>query len=44
MARLIAERRFGELDYEHLHEFLTDMARRDRREVLSRLKTLFCTS
>lgn len=40
MARLIAERRFGELDYEHLHEFLTDMARRDRREVLSRLTTL----
>ncbi|MGZ3390191.1 MAG: DUF29 family protein, partial [Isosphaeraceae bacterium] len=40
MARLIAERRFGELDYEHLHEFLTDMARRDRREVLSRLKRL----
>ncbi len=40
MARLIAERRFGGLDYEHLHEFLTDMARRDRREVLSRLKKL----
>ena len=40
MARLIAERRFGGLDYEHLHEFLTDMARRDRREVLSRLKNL----
>src|SRR5208337_499667 len=40
MARLIAERRFGELDYEHLHEFLTDMARRDRREVLSRLTAL----
>jgi len=40
MARLIAERRFGELDYEHLHEFLTDMAKLDRREVLSRLKTL----
>lgn len=40
MARLAAERRFGELDYEHLHEFLTDMARRDRREVLSRLRTL----
>ena len=40
MARLIAERRFGELDYEHLHEFLTDMAKRDRREVSSRLRTL----
>src|SRR5208337_4270228 len=43
MARLIAERRFGELDYEHLHEFLTDMARRDRREVLSRLTALLIT-
>jgi hypothetical protein len=40
MALLIAERRYGELDYEHLSEFLTDMARRDRREVLSRLKQL----
>ena len=39
MAHLTAERRFGELDYEHLHEFLTDMARRDRQEVLSRLRT-----
>jgi hypothetical protein len=40
MARLTAERRFDELDYEHLQEFLTDMARRDRQEVLSRLTTL----
>src|SRR5262249_18845773 len=40
MSLLIAERRYGELDYEHLSEFLTDMARRDRREVLSRLKQL----
>ncbi len=40
MARLIAERRLSELDYPNLQEFLTDMARRDRREVLSRLTVL----
>jgi hypothetical protein len=40
MARLVAERRFAELDAEHLSEFLSDMARRDRREVLSRLVVL----
>ena len=40
MARLVAERRFAELDAEHLSEFLSDMARRDRREVLSRLVIL----
>ncbi|HEU5115066.1 MAG TPA: DUF29 domain-containing protein [Isosphaeraceae bacterium] len=40
MARLIAERRLSELDYSNLQEFLTDMARRDRREVLSRLTVL----
>ena len=40
MAQLIAERRFAELDYAHLQEFLTDRARRDKREVLSRLTTL----
>src|SRR5438552_4717480 len=40
MAQLIAERRFAELDYANLQEFLTDMARRDKREVLSRLTTL----
>jgi hypothetical protein len=40
MARLVAERRFAELDHEHLSEFLLDMARRDRREVLSRLTVL----
>jgi hypothetical protein len=40
MSQLIAERRFGELDYSHLQEFLVDMARRDKREVLSRLIVL----
>jgi hypothetical protein len=40
MARLAAERRFHELDCEHLSEYLSDMARRDRREVYSRLVVL----
>jgi hypothetical protein len=40
MALLIAERRYGELDYEHLSAFLTDMARSDRRKVFSRLEVL----
>jgi hypothetical protein len=39
-ARLIAERRLDEIDHEHLCEFLTDMARRDRRETFSRLVLL----
>ncbi len=40
MARLAAERRADELDLDHLSEYLTDMARRDRREVSSRLVVL----
>ena len=40
MARLISECRLQELDYEHLGEYLSDMARRDRREVDSRLAIL----
>lgn len=40
MARLVAQRRVDELDLESLSEFLADMARRDRREVSSRLVTL----
>ena len=40
MSKLINERRYGELDYKHLSEFLLDMAIRDRREVFSRLTTL----
>jgi hypothetical protein len=40
MAELIRQGRWDELDYPHLAEYLTDMARRDRREVESRLATL----
>jgi hypothetical protein len=40
MSRLVAERRFQELDHENLSEYLSDMAKRDKREVLSRLSTL----
>lgn len=40
MATLIKEDRCDELDYSHLQEYLSDMARRDRREVESRLATL----
>ncbi|MEX2213011.1 MAG: DUF29 domain-containing protein [Phycisphaeraceae bacterium] len=40
MSKLISERRFDELDYDHLREYLQDMARRDKREVLSRLTIL----
>jgi hypothetical protein len=40
MSDLAAERRFAEMDHTHLSEYLADMARRDRREVSSRLVTL----
>jgi hypothetical protein len=40
MAELIQQGRRDELDYPHLAEYLSDMARRDRREVESRLATL----
>lgn len=40
MAELIREGRFEELDYSNLKEYLSDMARRDRREVKSRLTVL----
>jgi hypothetical protein len=40
MAELIQQGRFAELDYAHLGEYLADMARRDRREVRSRLVVL----
>jgi hypothetical protein len=40
MAELVGQRRFAELDHRHLSEYLADMARRDRREVQSRLVTL----
>ena len=40
MADLIQQGRWDDLDYAHLKEYLSDMARRDRREVKSRLTTL----
>ena len=40
MADLIEQGRCEDLDYPHLKEYLNDMARRDRREVKSRLTTL----
>jgi hypothetical protein len=40
MAQLASQRRGAELDYAHLAEFLSDMAKRDRREVESRLAVL----
>ncbi len=39
-ARLIRAGRLEELDYDNLPEFLEDMAKRDRREVESRLAVL----
>lgn len=39
-SQLILEGRLDELDYTHLAEYLADMARRDKREVASRLATL----
>lgn len=40
MSALIAEGRLSEIDLENLSEYLSDMAQRDRREVLSRLSVL----
>ena len=40
MADLAAQGRLAEMDHRHLAEYLTDMAKRDRREVLSRLIVL----
>src|SRR2546423_7111340 len=40
MAELIRLGRLDEVDYPNLAEYLADMARRDRREVESRLTTL----
>jgi hypothetical protein len=39
-ASLVSQRRFDEIDREHLSEYLSDMARRDKREVFSRLVVL----
>jgi hypothetical protein len=41
MSALAASRRYSEMDFRHLSEYLADMAKRDRREVLSRLVVLF---
>jgi hypothetical protein len=40
MATLAAQGRYADLDYPHLSEYLADMAKRDRREVLSQLIVL----
>lgn len=40
MAKLVAKKRYEELDHRNLSEYLTDMAKRDRREVISRLVVL----
>ena len=40
MAELIQQGQCHDLDYVHLQEYLTDMAKRDRREVESRLALL----
>src|SRR5437016_12447682 len=40
MSALAAGRRYAEMDYIHLSEYLADMAQRDRREVFSRLVVL----
>ncbi|MEI7685580.1 MAG: DUF29 domain-containing protein [Planctomycetota bacterium] len=39
-AQLIAERRFDDVDWAELQEYLTDMAKRDKREVKNRLRVL----
>jgi hypothetical protein len=40
MAELVRAQRLEKLDYANLGEFLADMARRDRREVVNRLSVL----
>jgi hypothetical protein len=40
MSELIEQGRVDELDYPHLAEYLADMAKRDRREIESRLTLL----
>lgn len=42
MAALAASGRLADMDFVHLSEYLLDMARRDRREVFSRLVVLIC--
>ncbi len=40
MSALAAEGRYADMDHLHLSEYLADMAKRDRREVFSRLVVL----
>ena len=40
MSALAAEGRYGEMDFPNLSEYLTDMSKRDRREVYNRLIVL----
>jgi hypothetical protein len=40
MSALAAAGQYADMDYPHLSEYLADMAKRDRREVFSRLVTL----
>lgn len=40
MSDLAAQGRHADIDYSHLSEYLADMAKRDRREVFSRLVVL----
>src|SRR5436189_1031601 len=40
MSELAAEGRYTEMDYSNLSEYLSDMSKRDRREVFSRLVVL----
>jgi hypothetical protein len=40
MSQLAAEGRYAEMDYSNLSEYLSDMSKRDRREVFSRLVIL----
>lgn len=42
MSALAAAGRHAEMDFRHLSEYLSDMAKRDLREVYSRLVTLLC--
>jgi hypothetical protein len=42
MAGLVARKQYADLDHKNLSEFLFDMAKRDRREVHSRLVILMC--
>src|SRR5271166_108195 len=40
MSELASSGKYSQLDFDHLSEYLSDMAKRDRREVFSRLVVL----